>query len=176
MQPGQPSSYCHSGRLSIAPVHQVTGARSYLHDPLAMRILGGGTPKRLFAMRRNDPSRRKLRLFIAARNALCRGCLGLPPSHAASASWWCLARGSTPMPYRTTFGKAWHLRSGPPIHPSLEARTAHPGGNPGAPHADLRSRVDFERETLAGGLARRCASIPGRRNVLPRWFWASCPT
>ena len=73
MQPGQPSRTAF-GAAAHRAVHQVLERGRIFTDPLAMRILGADAEA---AVRdaENDPSRRKLRLFIAARTRFAEDAL-----------------------------------------------------------------------------------------------------
>jgi methyltransferase (TIGR00027 family) len=150
MQPGQPSRTAF-GAAAHRAVHQVLERGRIFTDPLAMRILGADAEA---AVRdaENDPSRRKLRLFIAARTRFAEDALT-----AAVARGVCqlvvLGAGLDTYAYRTTLGEG--LRIFEVDHRATQAwkrkrlaQAAIP-----VPRTLTFVPIDFERETLAGGLA-----------------------
>ena len=150
MQPGQPSRTALGAAVHRA-VHQVLERGHTFKDPLAVRIPGADAET---AVRdaANDPSRRKLRLFIATRTRFAEDTLT-----AAVARGVCqlvvLGAGLDTHAYRTTFGES--LRIFEVDHPTTQtwkrerlaqAAISVPGTLTFVP-------IDFEREILADGLA-----------------------
>ena len=125
-----------------------------------MRILGADAEA---AVRNaeNDPSRRKLRLFIAARTRFAEDALTAAVARGVR-QLVVLGAGLDTYAYRTTFGES--LRIFEVDHPSTQAwkreqltQAAIP-----VPRTLTFVPIDFERETLAGGLAA-AGFDPGRR-------------
>jgi methyltransferase (TIGR00027 family) len=150
MQPGQPSRTALGAAVHRA-VHQVLERGRIFADPLAMRILGADAEA---AVRdaENDPSRRKLRLFIAARTRFAEDALTAAVARGVR-QLVVLGAGLDTYAYRTTLGQS--LRIFEVDHPSTQAwkreqltQTAIP-----VPRTLTFVPVDFERETLADGLA-----------------------
>ena len=159
MQPGQPSRTAVGAAVHRA-VHQVREHGRSFTDPLAMRILGADAEA---AVRdaENHPSRRKLRLFIAARTRFAEDALTAAVARGVR-QLVVLGAGLDTYAYRTTLGQS--LRIFEVDHPSTQAwkreqltQMAIP-----VPRALTFVPIDFERETLAGGLGA-AGFDPGRQ-------------
>ncbi|MGB8494585.1 MAG: SAM-dependent methyltransferase [Candidatus Acidiferrum sp.] len=150
MQPGQPSRTA-LGAAAHRAVHQVLERGRIFADPLAMRILGADAE---VAVRdaENNPSRRMLRLFIAVRTRFAEDALT-----AAVASGLrqlvVLGAGLDTFAYRSGFGES--LRVFEVDHPATQAwkRQRLADAAIPLPHTLTFAPIDFERETLADGLA-----------------------
>ncbi len=150
MQQGQPSRTA-LGAACHRAAHQVLERGFIFTDPLAARILGADAEA---AVRdaENDPARRRLRLFIAVRTRFAEDALA-----AAAASGVrqlvVLGAGLDTYAYRTPFGE--RLRIFEVDHPATQAwkRQRLAQAAIAAPRALVFVPVDFERETLADGMA-----------------------
>jgi methyltransferase (TIGR00027 family) len=150
MQLGQPSRTALAAAAHRA-AHQVLEQGRIFADPLALRILGqdAGTVAR---NARERPSGRRMRLFIAARTRFAEDALAAAVERGAG-QLVVLGAGLDTYAYRSTFGD--RLRMFEVDHPATQAwkreRLAH-AGIP-IPASLTFAPVDFERETLADGLA-----------------------
>ena len=150
MQPGQPSRTA-LGAAAHRAAHQVLEHGEIFSDPLAVRILG---PDAEAAVReaQNNPSRRILRLFIALRTRFAEDSLRAAIARGVR-QLVVLGAGLDTYAYRNDLGEKLHVFE--VDHPATqawkrqrlaEAKIPLPGSLTFAP-------VDFERETLADGLA-----------------------
>ncbi len=151
MQPGQPSRTA-LGAAGHRAVHQVLEGGFIFADPLAVRILGADVEAAVREAH-EDPSRRRVRLFIAVRTrfaedaltvAVARGCRQLVV----------LGAGLDTYAYRTALGENLHVFE--VDHPTTQAwkRQRLAEAAIPAPRTLTFTPVDFERETLADGLAK----------------------
>lgn len=150
MQPEQPSRTA-LGAAAHRAVHQVLERGRIFADPLAVRILGADVEA---AVRdaKNDPSRRRLRLFIAVRARFAEDALTAAVADGVR-QLVVLGAGLDTYAYRSAFGES--LRVFEVDHPAtqawkqqrlVEAEIPVPGTLTFAP-------VDLERETLRDGLS-----------------------
>jgi methyltransferase (TIGR00027 family) len=120
-------------------------------DPLAMRILG---PDAEAAVRdaENDPSRRRLRLFIAVRTRFAEDALTAAVARGVR-QLVVLGAGLDTYAYRTALGESLHIFE--VDHPATQAwkRQRLAEAAIPVPRALTFAPVEFERETLADGLA-----------------------
>ena len=150
MQPKQPSRTA-LGAAAHRAVHQVLERGRIFADPLAVRILGVDAEAAI-RNAESDPSRRWLRLFIAVRTRFAEDALTAAVARGVR-QLVVLGAGLDTYAYRTTFGES--LRIFEVDHPATQAwkrqrltEEAIP-----VPHTLTFAPVDFERETLAAGLA-----------------------
>jgi methyltransferase (TIGR00027 family) len=139
------------GAASHRAAHQVLEQGVIFTDPLAGRILGEDFEGAVRDAER-DPSRRRLRLFIAVRTRFAEDALA-----AAFKRGVCqlvvLGAGLDTYAYRAALGDG--LRIFEVDHPATQAwkRQRLADGAIPVPSALTFAPVDFERETLASGLA-----------------------
>ncbi len=150
MQPGQ-ASRTALGAAGHRAAHQVLERGAIFADPLALRILGEEAEAAIDEARR-EPLRRALRLFIAARtrfaedalaNALARGVRQVVA----------LGAGLDTYAYRASLPAG--ARAFEVDHPATQAWKRERLSEAGIaiPEALTFAPVDFERESLADGLA-----------------------
>jgi len=149
MQQGQPSRTA-LGAAGHRAAHQVLERGAIFTDPLAMRILGADAEAAVREAE-NDPSKRRLRLFVAVRSRFAEDSLAVAVTHGVR-QLVVLGAGLDTCAYRTTFGAS--LRIFEVDHPATQiwkrqrlAEAAIP-----VPDALAFAPVDFERATLADGL------------------------
>ena len=162
MQSGQ-ASRTALGAAAHRAAHQVLEQGRIFADPLALRILGADADA---AVRDADdhPAQRGLRLFIAARTRFAEDALAAARALGVR-QLVVLGAGLDTYAYRATSGDA--LRMFEVDHPATQqwkrerlAEAAIP-----VPGALTFAPVDFERETLADGLASA-----GFDRALPTFF------
>ncbi len=150
MQPGQPSRTA-LGAAAHRAVHQVLERGRIFADPLAVRILGADAEA---AVRdaENDPSRRRLRLFIAVRTRFAEDALTAAVARGVR-QLVVLGAGLDTYAYRTALGESLHVYE--VDHPATQAwkRQRLAEAAIPVPRTLTFAPVDFERETLANGLA-----------------------
>jgi len=150
MQPGQPSRTA-LGAAAHRAVHQVLERGHIFADPLAVRILGADAES---AVRdaENDPSRRRLRLFIAVRERFAEDALTAAVARGVR-QLVVLGAGLDTYAYRTALGRSLHVFE--VDHPATQAwkRQRLAEAAIPVPRTLTFAPVDFERETLADGLA-----------------------
>jgi methyltransferase (TIGR00027 family) len=150
MQTGQPSRTA-LGAAGHRAAHQVIEQGSIFSDPLALRILGADAETQIEEARQ-DPRRRGLRLFIAVRTRFAEDALARAVEQGAR-QLVVLGAGLDTYAYRTTLGD--RLRIFEVDHPATQewkrARLAQAMIAP--PPALTFAPIDFERDTLAQGLA-----------------------
>ncbi len=150
MQPGQPSRTA-LGAAAHRAVHQVLERGRIFCDPLAVRILGADAGA---AVRdaENNPSRRFLRLFIAVRTRFAEDALASAVERGVQ-QLVVLGAGLDTYAYRNAIGE--RLRVFEVDHPATQAWKRHRLAEVAIPipPALTFAPVDFERETLADGLA-----------------------
>jgi methyltransferase (TIGR00027 family) len=150
MQTGQPSrtAFAAAGHRAA---HQVLEHGSIFTDPLALCILGPDADAVVQAAQDN-PSSRRMRLFIAARTHFAETSLARAVSDGAS-QLVVLGAGLDTFAYRNPFPA--QLRVFEVDHPATQAwkrnRLAEAGIS--LPSSLTFAPVDFERESLADGLA-----------------------
>jgi methyltransferase (TIGR00027 family) len=151
MQTGRPSRTALGAALHRA-AHQVLEGGRVFGDPLALRILGVDAASALIQAER-DPSRRALRLFIAVRARLAEEALQAAFARGVR-QLVVLGAGLDTYAYRNPLGS--ELRIFEVDHPSTQAWKRERLAEAAIPvPANLVfAPVDFEREALAGGLAR----------------------
>jgi len=149
MQQGQPSRTVLGAAFHRA-AHQVLESGFIFADPLAVRILGADAPAAIAAAK-TDSSRRKLRLFIAVRTRFAEDALAAAVAGGVR-QLVVLGAGLDTYAYRAV--PVAGLRVFEVDHPATQAwkrqrlvEAAIP-----VPRALTFAPVDFERETLAGGL------------------------
>jgi len=150
MKQGQPSRTAWGAACHRA-AHQVLERGIIFTDPLALRILGAEAEA---AVRdaANDPSRRRLRLFIAVRARFAEEALATAAAHRGVRQLVVLGAGLDTYAYRTSLGEC--LRIFEVDHPVTQAwkRQRLAEAAIPAPRAFSFVPIDFERETLADGL------------------------
>ena len=150
MQPGQPSRTA-LGAAAHRAVHQVMERGQIFADPLAMRILGADADA---AVRdaKNDSSRRRLRLFIAVRTRFAEDALAAAMTRGVR-QLVVLGAGLDTYAYRAPRGENLHIFE--VDHPATQAwkRQRLAEAAIPVPRSLTFAPVDFERETLADGLA-----------------------
>ncbi|MGO9839000.1 MAG: class I SAM-dependent methyltransferase [Polyangiaceae bacterium] len=151
MQSGQPSRTA-LGAAALRAAHQVLEQGRIFADPLALRILGPDAES-LVREAGDDPARRRLRLFIAVRSRFAEDALTASIARGVR-QLVVLGAGLDTYAYRTSLGD--RLRVFEVDHPATQAwkrerltESAIP-----LPSALTFAPVDFERETLADGLAK----------------------
>jgi methyltransferase (TIGR00027 family) len=150
MEQGQPSRTA-LGAASHRAAHQVLEGGAIFTDPLAVRILGDYAETAI-ADARNDPSKRRMRIFIAVRTRFAEDALASAVAHGVS-QLVVLGAGLDTFAYRNPFGEK--LRVFEVDHPATQAwkrRGLACAGIPLPPTLTF-APIDFERETLADGLA-----------------------
>jgi methyltransferase (TIGR00027 family) len=152
MQPGQPSRTA-LGAAGLRAAHQVLDGAAIFSDPLAVRILGADADALLReAEAEADPFRQRLRWFIAIRSRIAEDALAAALRHGVR-QLVVLGAGLDTYAYRAPSSQA--LRIFEVDHPATQAwkreRLAEADIPP--PAALTFVPVDFERETLADGLA-----------------------
>src|SRR5271169_3848418 len=162
MQRGQPSRTA-LGAAAHRAVHQVLERGQVFADPLAVRILGGATEAAARDAER-DPSRRRLRLFIAVRSRFAEDALANAVAGGVR-QLVVLGAGLDTYAYRTALGE--RLRVFEVDHPATQAwkRQRLAEASIPVPTTLTFAPVDFERETVSGGL-----SAVGFDPTLPTFF------
>jgi methyltransferase (TIGR00027 family) len=150
MQQGQPSRTALGAAFHRA-AHQVLESGSIFTDPLAVRILGAHAHTAIAAAK-NDPSKRRLRLFIAVRTRFAEDALAAAVARGVR-QLVVLGAGLDTYAYRSTLGES--LRIFEVDHPATQAlkRQLLAEAAIPVPGALTFAPVDFERETLADGLS-----------------------
>ncbi|MGB2679420.1 MAG: SAM-dependent methyltransferase [Candidatus Acidiferrum sp.] len=150
MQPGEPS-HTALGAAAHRAVHQVLEHGRIFADPLAVRILGADAEA---AVRdaENNPSRRMLRLFVAVRTRFAEDAMAAAVARGVR-QLVVLGAGLDTYAYRNAFAETLHVFE--VDHPATQAwkrqwlaEAAIP-----LPHTLTFAPIDFQRETLADGLA-----------------------
>jgi methyltransferase (TIGR00027 family) len=150
MQSGQPSRTA-LGAAALRAAHQVLEHGRIFADPLALRILGPDAES-LVREAGDDPARRRLRLFIAVRTRFAEDALAASVAQGVR-QLVVLGAGLDTYAYRTALGD--RLRVFEVDHPATQAwkRERLTESSIALPSALTFAPVDFERETLADGLA-----------------------
>ena len=160
MQPGQPS-YTALGAATHRAIPQVLEHGSIFVDPLALSILGTNA-ETVQRESSNDPSRRRLRLFIAVRTRFAEDALAAAVAARGVRQLVVLGAGLDTYAYRTTLGES--LRIFELDHPATQAwkRQRLEEASITIPDFLTFVAVNFERETLADSL-RAVGFDPVRR-------------
>jgi methyltransferase (TIGR00027 family) len=149
MQPGEPSRTAFAAAAHRA-AHQLLEQGKIFADPLAMRILGEDE-ETVLRRAEEDPLRRGMRLFIAARTRLAEDALAAAVNQGAS-QLVVLGAGLDTYAYRNPSQDG--LRVFEIDHPATQAwkrKRLQAAGIP-LPESLTFAPLDFERETLAAGL------------------------
>ncbi len=150
MQPGQPSRTALAAAAHRA-VHQVLERGRIFADPLAVRILGADAEAAVRDAESN-PSRRMLRLFIAVRTRFAEDALAAAVARGVR-QLVVLGAGLDTYAYRNAFGETLHVFE--VDHPATQAWKRQRLAEAAIPLPPTLTfaPIDFERETLADGLA-----------------------
>ncbi len=152
MQPGQPSRTA-LGAAGLRAAHQVLDGAAIFADPLALRILGADADDlSREAEAETDPFRQRLRWFIAARSRIADDALAGAVKRGAR-QLVVLGAGLDTTAYRAL--PSQDLRIFEVDHPATQSwkRERLAEADIPLPAALSFVPVDFERETLADGLA-----------------------
>ena len=149
MQLGQPS---RTARVAAAyrAAHQILERRRIFTDPLALRILGEDA-EAVVREAEGDPSRRRLRLFIAVRTRFAEDALASAVERGVR-QVVVLGAGLDTFAYRNPFGD--RLRIFEVDHPATQAWKRQRLADAAIPLPDslTYAPVDFDQDTLSGGL------------------------
>jgi methyltransferase (TIGR00027 family) len=150
MQSGQ-ASRTALGAAGHRAAHQVLEQGRIFSDPLALRILGADADEAIAEAVR-EPAKRGLRLFIAVRTRFAEDALAAAIGRGAT-QLVVLGAGLDTYAYRAHLG--YHLRVFEVDHPDTQAwkRERLASASIAIPDALTFAPVDFERESLAEGLA-----------------------
>ncbi len=167
MQPGQPSRTA-LGAAGLRAAHQVLDGAAIFQDPLALRILGPDADALLReAEAETDPFRQRLRWFIAARSRIADDALAAAVKRGVR-QLVVLGAGLDTTAYRAL--PSQDLQVFEVDHPATQAwkraRLAEAGI--ALPGALSFVAIDFERETLAPGLA--AAGFDSTRPTFFSWL------
>src|SRR3954452_13217366 len=152
MQPGRPSRTA-LGAAGLRAAHQVLDGAAIFEDPLALRILGAEADDLVReAEAEDDPFRQRLRWFIAVRSRIADDALAAAVKRGAR-QLVVLGAGLDTTAYRAL--PSQDLRIFEVDHPATQTwkRERLVGAGIPLPAALSFVPVDFERETLAEGLA-----------------------
>jgi methyltransferase (TIGR00027 family) len=152
MQPGQPSRTA-LGAAGLRAAHQVLDGAAIFADPLALRILGADADDLVReAKAETDPFRQRLRWFIAIRSRIAEDALAASIKRGLR-QLVVLGAGLDTTAYRAP--PAQGLRIFEVDHPATQAwkRERLAEADIPLPGSLTFVPVDFERETLAEGLA-----------------------
>jgi methyltransferase (TIGR00027 family) len=152
MQPGQPSRTA-LGAAGLRAAHQVLDGAVIFADPLALRILGADADDLVReAKAEADPFRQRLRWFIAIRSRIAEDALAAAIIRGVR-QLVVLGAGLDTYAYRGPH--AQELRIFEVDHPATQAwkRQRLAEADIALPAALTFVPIDFERETLADGLA-----------------------
>ena len=150
MQTGQPSRTA-LGAAGHRAAHQVLEQGRIFFDPLALRILGSEAEEALNEAEQ-EPRKRALRLFIAVRTRFAEDALAAAVARGVS-QLVVLGAGLDTYAYRSNLQD--RLRVFEVDHPATQAwkREQLAKASIAVPGALTFAPVDFERDTLADGLA-----------------------
>src|SRR4051812_5309500 len=152
MQPGQPSRTA-LGAAGLRAAHQVLDGAAIFEDPLALRILGADADALVREAGADaDPYRQRLRWFIAIRSRVAEDALAAALERGTR-QLVVLGAGLDTTAYRTPPSR--ELRIFEVDHPATQAwkRRRLAKADIPLPAALTFVPIDFERETLAEGLA-----------------------
>jgi len=166
MQPGQPS-YTAMRAAAHRAAHQVVEQGRVFADPLALPVLGE-TPEAVFGVELQSAATRGMRLLIAARSRFAEESLAAAVGRGVR-QYVLLGAGLDTFAHRNPFADAG-LRVFEVDHPATQgwkrARLAEAGL--AAPASLTFAPVDFERQTLAEGLA--AAGFDASRPAFFAWL------
>jgi methyltransferase (TIGR00027 family) len=150
MEFGQPSLTA-LGAAGHRAAHQVLEQGRIFADPLAVRILGADAETAVHEAE-SDPNRRRLRIFIAVRTRFAEDALSAAVGRGAR-QLVVLGAGLDTYAYRTTLRKGFRIFE--VDHPATQAwkRQRLADACIALPDNLTFAPADFERETLADGLA-----------------------
>ncbi|HVZ61144.1 MAG TPA: SAM-dependent methyltransferase [Terriglobales bacterium] len=150
MQGGQPSHTAFAAAAHRA-AHQVLEQGRIFADPLALRILGAD-PDAVIREAERNPSRRRMRIFIAVRTRFAEDALAAAVERGVR-QLVVLGAGLDTYAYRSPFRD--RLRIFEVDHPATQAwkRQRLADAAIPVPNSLVFAPVDFEHETLAPGLA-----------------------
>jgi len=150
VEPGR-ASRTALGAAAHRAAHQVLEGGRVLSDPLAIRILGTSAAE-LIERARADPTKRGLRLFIAARSRFAEDSLRLALARGVR-QLVVLGAGLDTLAYRSALPE--HLRIFEVDHPATQAwkRERLAAEAIEIPSSLSFAPIDFERQTLAAGLS-----------------------
>jgi methyltransferase (TIGR00027 family) len=162
MQPGQPSRTA-LGAATHRALHQLLDRGYIFADPLAVRILGMDAGA-IDHEAESEPSRRRLRMFIAVRARFAEDAITDAVAHGVR-QLVVLGAGLDTYAYRSSFGERLHIFE--VDHPATQAwkRRRLTEANISLPRALTFVPVDLERETLGEGLA-----VTGFDRAQPTFF------
>jgi len=165
MQVGQPSRTAFAAAAHRA-VHQILERGHIFSDPLALRILGADA-ETVTRDAEEHPSRRRMRIFIAARTRFAEDALAAAVERGVSQAV-VLGAGLDTYAYRCPFGD--RLRVFEVDHPATQAwkRERLAGAAIPLPGSLTFAPVDFERETLSAGL--HAAGFDPARQTFFTWL------
>jgi methyltransferase (TIGR00027 family) len=152
MQPGQPSRTA-LGAAGLRAAHQVLDGAAIFSDPLALRILGADADDLVReAQAEADPFRQRLRWFIAIRSRIAEDALAAAIKRGVR-QLVVLGAGLDTYAYRAP--PSQNLRVFEVDHPATQAwkRERLAEADIPLPASLTFVPIDFERETLADGLA-----------------------
>lgn len=149
MQQGQPSRTA-LGAASHRAVHQILEGGKIFADPLATRILGADLEEALRSAQ-EDPSKRRMRLFIAVRTRFAEDALAASIERGVR-QLVVLGAGLDTYGYRSSLPAGFRVFE--VDHPATQAwkRQRLAEAAIPVPHQLTFAPIDFERETLADGL------------------------
>jgi methyltransferase (TIGR00027 family) len=149
LQAGKPSRTAWAAAVHRA-AHQIAEQGRIFSDPLAVRILGkdGEAAARESAA---DPSRRRMRIFIAVRTRLAEDWLAAAVKRGVN-QLVVLGAGLDTFAYRSPFGEKLQIFE--VDHPATQAwkRERLQDAGISAPSSLTYAPVDFERQILSDGL------------------------
>jgi methyltransferase (TIGR00027 family) len=150
MQKGQPSRTAF-GAAAHRAAHQILEGGRIFSDPLALKILGSDADA-VVRDAEEHPSRRGMRIFIAARTRFAEDALKAAVENGAR-QLVILGAGLDTFAYRSTFSS--RLRVFEVDHPATQAwkRECLQAAGIAFPESLTYAPVDFEQATLGEGLA-----------------------
>lgn len=166
MQPGQPSRTA-LGAAGLRAAHQVLDRAAIFPDPLAFRILGPDADALVREAEAADAGRQRLRWFIAIRSRIAEDALAAAVKRGVR-QLVVLGAGLDTSAYRAPPSQG--LRIFEVDHPATQAwkRQRLAEADIPLPLALTFVPVDFERETLAEGLA--AAGFDSTRQTFFTWL------
>ena len=159
MQQGQPSRTA-LGAASHRAAHQILERGSIFADPLATRILGTDLEEAVRSAQ-DDPSQRRMRLFIAVRTRFAEDALAASIERGVR-QLVVLGAGLDTYAYRASLPDSFRVFE--VDHPATQAwkRLRLAEAAIPVPHQLTFAPTDFERETLADGL-KAAGFDPGQK-------------
>jgi methyltransferase (TIGR00027 family) len=161
MQPGQPSRTA-LGAAGLRAAHQVLDRAAIFPDPLALRILGADADALVREAEAADTGRQRLRWFVAIRSRIAEDALAAALRRGVQ-QLVVLGAGLDTYAYRAPHSQS--LRIFEVDHPATQVwkRERLTEADIPLPPALTFVPVDFERETLAEGLAAAGFDSTSRR-------------